>query len=173
MVNRRISASQRFLCAIAVWIFAAPALAGDLGGTPAEFGAQFNKVASSAGLKLRVAKSKCRDEGKLVCAFSSGDGLVILASSEAGSTSVRRVNLFLDAAAISDKTSGALEYITGLGVLMMIYAPKANKTERGIVVRSLARAGQSGAPVEEFLHDTRFEARVLPEQGLWVTVDRP
>ncbi|MFD2033117.1 hypothetical protein ACFSKM_27925 [Ancylobacter dichloromethanicus] len=137
------------------------------------FGTLFNKTASSADLKIRVAKSKCRDEGKVVCAFSSGDGLVILASSEAGNTSVQRVHLFLDAAATSDKTAAALEYITGIGVLMMIYAPDADKTERGIIVKALARAGQSGEPVEEFLHDTRFEARVLPEQGLWVTVDRP
>lgn len=173
MVNRRSAASRWALSAVAACCFAAPALAKDLGGKPSEFGSQFNKAASSAGLDIRVAKSKCREEGKVVCAFSSGDGLVILASSKAGSSSIQQINLFLDAAAISDKTSGAVQYVTGIGVLMLLYAPGADKTERGIVVKSLARAGQSGAPVEEFLHDTRFEARVMPEQGLWVTVDRP
>lgn len=168
IVNR--SVVRRIFTVATAIMFATvyPALSEPLGGDVSKLAITFNAAAKSNKLSVRLALSQCDRSVKTVCRYKVTSELQALADSDDGKTLDSVAFIFGGGDSLS-----ALSFMQTMLVMMAAYAPDAEASERGVVLKALMRGIDDERTSEALLHGVKFKMMKTDGMGLWLLVSRP
>lgn len=139
---------------------------GHLAGTPRTVHKAFNSAARKLKTKQRMVLTECSGDDVRICNYTVTGKLGLMAWSQ------KQNRAKLDSIMlIYVKGSNALDMFIAMGILMTVYSPDTDKSERGVAITTLAEAIEKNAGERStVLNGVSYSVSNLGRMGLWFTV---
>jgi len=142
--------------------FAADTLPGD----PGSVHKSFNAIARKIEARQRMVLTKCGKAQVRTCNYTVTGRLGVVAASPDG-----QPGKLASITVIYASGSNATDMIIAMGIMMLIYSPDSDQSERSLAISTLGKTINSGEKTAQVtLEDTSYTIAFYESLGLWFII---